>query len=69
LNLFFKSRRKKLVDLYQHYYKRDSPCETDEVLREHPKLELYEAILISGYLEQSKTPKEFEDAVKRLEIK
>ena len=65
----FKSRRQRLVEIYKNFQsKAGSGYEVDaeSIISQYPKLELAEAIFIAGCLERGMTPREFDDASKKL---
>jgi len=70
MGFFTKSRRQRLVEIYNKLAK-DISYDTDaeSVLSKYPKLELYEAVLISAYAERDKTAKEFDEALNKLGVK
>ena len=58
-----------MVEIYKGLERSDGyEIDIETLLKRHPKLELYEAVLISGYLGDNRTSKEFEEAIKKLKI-
>jgi hypothetical protein len=70
MGLFSKSHRQKLVELYKRLKNSDSPdTDVDTIITQYPKLELSEAILISGYLDRGLDVKEVDQQLRGLGIK
>lgn len=70
MGLFSKSHRQKLVELYKRLKNSDSPdTDVDTIITQYPKLELSEAILISGYLDKGLESKEVDQELRKLGIR
>jgi hypothetical protein len=70
MGFLHRSRRKQLVELYSKLQSSNSwEYGIEAILANHPKLEFYEAALVSAYLESEKTSKEFDKALRELGVK